>query len=114
MNILVAHNYYQQSGGEDQVFVDEANLLESHGHQVHRYTLRNNQIETTSPLQLLGKTIWNREVYRELRSRIRQHQIQIVHFHNTFPLAPLGAPAPQRSGKQERLIARTHAGTWAR
>jgi glycosyltransferase involved in cell wall biosynthesis len=98
MNVLVAHNYYQQSGGEDQVFVDEANLLESHGHQVHRYTLHNDQIETTSPLELLGKTIWNWEVYRELRSRIRQHQIQIVHFHNTFPLI---SPAAYYAAKAE-------------
>jgi len=86
MNILLAHNYYQQTGGEEQVFIAEANLLESYGHQVYRYTLHNDQIETTPQLELLGKTIWNWDVYRQLRSLIRQKKIQIVHFHNTFPL----------------------------
>lgn len=86
MNILMVHNYYQQRGGEDQVFADEANLLEQYGHQVHRFTLHNDQIETMSRLALMGKTIWNRDVYRELRSLVQQHQIQVVHFHNTFPL----------------------------
>ena len=86
MNILIAHNYYQQSGGEDQVFVDESNLLEGYGHQVHRLTIHNDQISSTPRLELLGKTIWNRDIYRKLRSLIQQHQIQVVHFHNTFPL----------------------------
>ena len=34
MKILLCHNYYQQPGGEDQVFADEAGLLQSHGHEV--------------------------------------------------------------------------------
>ena len=86
MNILVAHNYYQQIGGEEQVFLAECNLLESYGHSVYRYILNNDQIETTPPLEILGKTIWNWDVYQEMRSLIRQQNIQIVHFHNTFPL----------------------------
>ena len=86
MNILVAHNYYQQIGGEEQVFLSECNLLESHGHRVYRYILNNDQIKFTPPLELLGKTIWNWDVYREIRSLIRQHKIQIVHFHNTLPM----------------------------
>jgi len=98
MNILVAHNYYQQTGGEDQVFLAECNLLESYGHQVHRYTLHNDEIETTPPLKLLEKTIWNRSVYRELRILIQQHQIQVVHFHNTFPLI---SPAAYHAAKAE-------------
>ena len=27
MNILVVHNFYQQPGGEDQVFADEVSML---------------------------------------------------------------------------------------
>ncbi len=98
MNILVAHNYYQQVGGEEQVFLAECNLLESHGHQVYRYILNNDRIETTPALELLGKTIWNWDVYREIRSLIQQHQIQVVHFHNTFPLI---SPAAYYAAKAE-------------
>ncbi|WP_342745952.1 glycosyltransferase family 4 protein [Brunnivagina elsteri] len=94
----MAHNYYQQTGGEEQVFLAECNLLENYGHQVYRYILNNDQIETTPPLELLGKTIWNRDVYREMRSLIQQHHIQIVHFHNTFPLI---SPAAYYAAKAE-------------
>jgi glycosyltransferase involved in cell wall biosynthesis len=100
MNILMAHNYYQQSGGEDQVFADESQLLEQYGHHVHRFTMHNDQIDGTSQLALLGKTIWNREVYAELRSLIRQHKIQVVHFHNTFPLI---SPAAYYAAKAEKV-----------
>jgi glycosyltransferase involved in cell wall biosynthesis len=39
-----------------------------------------------SSLSLLSKTLWNEQVYQELRSLICKEQIQIAHFHNTFPL----------------------------
>lgn len=101
MNILVAHNYYQQIGGEEQVFLSECDLLERHGHSVYRYILNNDQIETTPPLELLGKTIWNWAVYREVRSLMRQHSIQVVHFHNTFPLI---SPAAYYAAKSEGAV----------
>lgn len=86
INILAVHNYYQYQGGEEQVFQSESKLLEANGHQVCRYTIDNHQIAAMSSLSLMGKTLWNQKVYREMRSQIRQKQIQIAHFHNTFPL----------------------------
>lgn len=107
MNILLAHNYYQHVGGEEQVFNAEADLLERHGHQVYRYRLSNDQIEATPRLELAQKTIWNREVYRELRSLIRDRQIQVAHFHNTFPLI---SPAAYYVAKAEgvRVVQTCH------
>ncbi|MGC1306806.1 MAG: glycosyltransferase family 4 protein [Phormidesmis sp.] len=86
MRILLVHNYYQQAGGEGQVFKAEANLLEAHGHQVLQYTLHNDQLAPVGPLTTAVKTIWNRQVYQTLHDLIQQENIQIVHFHNTFPL----------------------------
>ncbi|GAB4348821.1 MAG: glycosyltransferase [Leptolyngbyaceae cyanobacterium] len=86
MRVLLIHNYYQQAGGEDQVFQAESDLLKSNGHPVWHYTLNNDQIGEMSAIALLGNTIWNQQVYQELRSLIQQHQIQVAHFHNTFPL----------------------------
>ena len=34
MNVLLVHNFYQQPGGEDQVFADETRLLRDRGHEV--------------------------------------------------------------------------------
>lgn len=86
MHILFVHNYYQVAGGEEQVLQAEAALLELHGHQVHRYTIHNDEIKDISSLSLVGKTLWNRDTYRRVRSLIQKHQIQVVHCHNTFPL----------------------------
>ncbi len=36
MKVLLCHTYYQQRGGEDEVFDDEATLLEACGHEVVR------------------------------------------------------------------------------
>jgi glycosyltransferase involved in cell wall biosynthesis len=100
MKILTVHNYYQHQGGEEGVFQSESELLEENGHQVWRYTLTNDRIGEMSSLSLLGKTLWNHQVYRELRSLIHQEQIQIAHFHNTFPLI---SPSAYYACKAEKI-----------
>ena len=86
MRILLAHNFYQQPGGEDAVFYAEAALLEQHGHAPLRYVMHNDQIDGMTRISVAGKTIWNRQVYRELSEVVRSQTIDVVHFHNTFPL----------------------------
>ncbi|NMF60545.1 glycosyltransferase [Pseudanabaena yagii] len=98
MRILTIHNYYQQPGGEEQIFATESALLESHGHEVIRYTLDNDDIAKVNPLLLAKKTLWNGKVYRDLRSLIREQKPQIAHFHNTFPLI---SPSAYYAAKDE-------------
>lgn len=86
MRILLAHNHYQQPGGEDRVFSSEADLLESRGHRVLRYTAHNNFVGEKSLISLAVGTVWNPAAYRELRALIREGKPNVVHFHNTFPL----------------------------
>jgi glycosyltransferase involved in cell wall biosynthesis len=86
MKILLCHNYYQQPGGEDQVFADEANLLESRGHEIVRFTMHNDDINEMNPLSVAAKTLWNRGSHRELSSLVRRERPDVVHFTNTFPL----------------------------
>ena len=86
MRILLAHNYYQQPGGEEQIFNTEAALLEAHGHEVLRYTLTNDAIQEMNPLALARNTVWNSQVYQDLRSLAQEYKPDIAHFHNTFPL----------------------------
>ncbi len=86
MRILVVHNYYQQTGGEDQIFATECALLEARGHEVRRYTVHNDQIKGMNPLLLAKATVWNSDIYQQLRTLVHQERPQIVHFHNTFPL----------------------------
>ncbi len=86
MRILVAHNYYQLAGGEDSVFAAECDLLEKHGHHVVRYTRHNDQLKTQNTLQAAGTTLWNPTVYQDIKNLVQSENIQIAHFHNTFPL----------------------------
>jgi len=99
MKILMVHNYYQQRGGEESVLETESAMLKSRGHQVDWYTLNNDQIVGANPLTLAANTLWNHQVYQELRQTIRQIRPQVVHFHNTFPLiSPSAYYAAQAEG----------------
>lgn len=86
MKILQCHNFYQQPGGEDQVFHDEAHLLRAYGHEVIQFTRHNDAIRDMPSWKVALRTIWNRETCRDLRQVIRQERPAIVHFTNTFPL----------------------------
>jgi glycosyltransferase involved in cell wall biosynthesis len=86
MNLLLVHNFYQQPGGEDQVFAEEGKLLEQYGHRVSRFTMHNDEVEGMGKFALARKTIWNRSAQQSLRQAIRNAQAEVVHFHNTFPL----------------------------
>ncbi|MBT6153911.1 MAG: glycosyltransferase family 4 protein [Planctomycetaceae bacterium] len=100
MKILLCHNYYQQRGGEDQSFEDEAWLLESHGHDVIRYTRHNDDITNMSRRKVATQTIWNRRTYHELRSIIQAERPDVMHCTNTFPLI---SPAAYTAARKERL-----------
>lgn len=86
MKILSVHNSYQQPGGEDEVFRQEARLLEQHGHQVIRYQAHNDEIRGMSSIELLSKTIFNSQAYKRVRDLIKQARPNVMHVHNTFPL----------------------------
>ncbi|MGB6045022.1 MAG: glycosyltransferase family 1 protein, partial [Pirellulales bacterium] len=99
MKILMCHNYYQRPGGEDCVFADESNLLESNGHDVIRYTQHNSKIEHMSRWSAARQAIWSRESYEEISQLIAATQPAVIHFANTFPLiSPAAYHAAQRAG----------------
>jgi glycosyltransferase involved in cell wall biosynthesis len=99
MNVLFVHNFYQQPGGEDQVFRDEAALIESRGHTVVRHSVHNDSVESMGRVSLAVRTVWNRESYDTISQLVRQHNVSVVHFHNTFPLiSPAAYYAARRAG----------------
>ena len=97
MRILLAHNFYQQPGGEDEVFRSEYDLLRSYGHAVTRFTLHNDGVDAMGRLALLGATVWNPKAAAALREQIRVERPDVVHFHNTFPLMSPAAYAAARA-----------------
>jgi glycosyltransferase involved in cell wall biosynthesis len=83
-SILSVHNHYQQPGGEDQVFANEASLLEQHGHTVFRYVEHNARIDGGT-LGIGCDAVWSRKSFRSLRAAAEAGP-DVAHFHNTFPL----------------------------
>ena len=98
--VLLVHNYYQQPGGEDQVFATEAAMLEKHGCRVYHHTVHNDRIKGMNPLMLARNTLWNKAIARELRGTIRKVRPDVAHFHNTFPLI---SPAAYYAAKAEGI-----------
>lgn len=79
MKVLVVHSHYQQPGGEDSVFKNEADLLSSDT-IVRKLEFRNKQ-------GVLGLfqyffSIWNLSASTKLRKVILSFQPQIIHIHN--------------------------------
>jgi glycosyltransferase involved in cell wall biosynthesis len=86
MRVLIAHNAYQQRGGEDMVAEAEAQLLREHGHEVLHYQRHNDELAHIGRLQAAVDTLWSRRTTRELGEILRTQRPDVVHVHNTFPL----------------------------
>lgn len=86
MRVLVAHNAYQQRGGEDSVVDDEVALLRARGAEVALMQLHNDDIAGMGRLELLGRTLWSRPAAQEMAERCRSFRPDVVHVHNSFPL----------------------------
>jgi glycosyltransferase involved in cell wall biosynthesis len=84
MKILIGHNYYLQPGGEDAVFHSEAQLLESMGHDVIRFTEHNRSIGAMSAPGIALTAFWSTRSERSIRHLIEQTDPAVAHFHNTF------------------------------
>src|ERR1039457_6875638 len=89
MRVLIAHNAYQQPGGEDTVVSAEKDLLIRMGNEVSEYIRHNSEIKsgnTYSNVALGLRTIWSSASRDELYQILRNERPDIVQFHNTFPL----------------------------
>lgn len=89
MKILIVHNFYQYTGGEDSVLQSESALLKQHGHEILLFTKDNKEIIAYNFLQkakFIQNTIYNRTIQAEFYSQIEKFKPDIVHVHNTFPL----------------------------
>ena len=65
MRVLQVHNFYQQAGGEDQVFAAEHDLLTARGHRVTQYTAHNDSLAGSAAAPTATRTVWNPATYRE-------------------------------------------------
>jgi len=87
MKILIIHNKYQQSGGEDCVFLNELTLLKENGHIVETVLFDNRTIKSTLDKLLTAVgCIFNFKSYFLIIDKIKRFKPDIIHVHNFFPL----------------------------
>jgi glycosyltransferase involved in cell wall biosynthesis len=87
MKILVAHNRYQQPGGEDAVFEREANLLAASGHDVRKLLVSNDVITSRKNKLLTAlRTVDNPVGIAAMSRALEDFRPDVVHIHNFFPL----------------------------
>jgi glycosyltransferase involved in cell wall biosynthesis len=89
LKIVIAHNYYQLSGGEDETMRREGELLRSAGHEVKEFIRRNSEIARSN---IVGRarvalgTVWSEDSRKSMLAFLHEEKPNVVHFHNTFPL----------------------------
>jgi len=89
VKILVAHNAYQQRGGEEAVVAAETRTLQERGHEVILYRRDNDELHQRGPFGTISAgiaTIWATDSYHALKKILLEEKPDIAHFHNTVPL----------------------------
>lgn len=100
MKVLMLHCRYKKRGGEDLAVESEEQLLSTRGHAVFPYRRNNAEIE---PFTIVEKaalpltTVWSNKTLAEVRHFALNHQPDVAHFHNTFPLISPSAYSACRS-----------------
>lgn len=86
MRILLVHNAYLERGGEDAVFEAERDLLCDRGHDVVEYRVTNEQVHDMGKVALAARAVFGLGIRREMARIVRNHGIEVAHFHNTQPM----------------------------
>ncbi|MBO5475023.1 MAG: glycosyltransferase family 4 protein [Bacilli bacterium] len=84
-NVLLVHNFYKVSGGEDTVFNSEKQMLIETGNNVYEYTKSNNEIDKMNIICKMFvpfSNIFSFRTYNDVKKIIKTHNIDIVHIHN--------------------------------
>lgn len=100
LRVIVAHNRYQQRGGEDAVVEAEVALLREHGHDVVEYQRDNHDLEHLPRAQAALQTMWSTRTTRDVGGLINAFKPDVLHVHNTFPLI---SPSIYWVARQHRL-----------
>ncbi len=86
MRILIAHNRYQQAGGEDAVVSQEIEMLTSRGHEVQLLSTDNYRIvDSRAQVAAAFRSFYSLPSYELAASKIRSFRPDIFHVHNTVP-----------------------------
>ncbi len=87
MRVLMLHNRYRIRGGEDESTELEVAMLREAGHEVTLLEAFNDDIgESTGLVGAAISTIWSRDWERRISDHLAEHQVDVLHVQNFFPL----------------------------
>jgi glycosyltransferase involved in cell wall biosynthesis len=86
MKILLVHNKYLLSGGEDSVLESEFQLLKRYGNRVELYIRDNRDILHRSKAKIAIDAVWSSKTVKDMNLLLSKFEPDIVHVHNTLPL----------------------------
>lgn len=89
MRILLIHSSYRHYGGEDKLFFQERDALRARLGADAVFEYRISTAALSAP-RILWESLFPGKHYRNIQRLIREHNVQLVHIHNTFPVL-LGA-----------------------
>src|SRR5438309_7354181 len=104
MRLLHLHDRYRtaQPSGETTRVLHEVELLRGAGHDVSLWVIDNDRIDAYSRWEraaLPARTVWSARSYDEVHRLIDRFRPDVVHVHNTLPLAsPAVLWAARRAG----------------
>ncbi|MDQ0493967.1 glycosyltransferase family 4 protein [Paenibacillus brasilensis] len=87
--VLIIHNFYQQSGGEDKVVEQESAMLRSRGIETEHYYVHNDNIQSkglANMAKLAVEAAWSLPEFKKIKKLLLQVKPDVVHVHNFFPV----------------------------
>lgn len=89
MKVVIIHNYYRQTGGEDLFVKAQIELLRGRGNEVIHFFKENLSISNFNLFQRISsipQVIFSLKTYKEIKELIEREKPDIAHVHNVFPL----------------------------
>ena len=86
MNILIIHNKYKISGGEESVVLNEEHLLKNHGQRVKIVYFNNAEISGVfQKIKVATGILYCNTSKKSLKTEIKNFSPDVIHVHNIFP-----------------------------
>jgi glycosyltransferase involved in cell wall biosynthesis len=87
MRVLMIHNFYQLSGGEDSIVRAEMSLLQENGVDVDLFSTTNDIIKgRLAQARVAFQVVYNPFARRAVAKKLAEFAPDVVHIHNFFPL----------------------------
>jgi glycosyltransferase involved in cell wall biosynthesis len=82
--IMLVHNRYLRTGGEDSVYDAEKRVLLAHGHRVVEFVEENQRLAESSRTAAAAALVWSSSQARKIDAFISRHRPDVVHVHNLY------------------------------